>query len=407
MKKPAKTKELRLEDILFNCRDLLRGKASVADKRDLMLTLVFLRFIGEKFTVLREEIKKTLEEIGATGEFYNKQLDFPPRYEEKGGDYAKPELYRAVKKDEIAEKGYSLVPSRYIEFVDRDTELDYKTALKTDKEKFKALGITFEEKAFYDILVAVRDDNKFEYADEKCLDLAKKIKALIDNSTIYADWINNKKLRARLNVEIVNLLYVNGYPPEWHDKVYDRVMEQVDNFKRHAPEDEPLASEGVEVTDNVHHAMQAIVYPDEEISENLRFVSFLPLYTLKAACGYFMSGEAVEREGWIKAEGIGKLDNTMVVVRAVGDSMEPKIHDGDLCVMRSLGAVDYNNRIVLVQRNDQMSDPDGGGAYLLKKYVKKGEGAILRSLNPEKRDIEIEDEPDVTAVAYLHKVLYR
>ena len=49
----------------------------------------------------------------------------------KSGEYAKPELYRAVKKDEIAAKGYSLVPSRYIEFVDRDTELDYKAALKT------------------------------------------------------------------------------------------------------------------------------------------------------------------------------------------------------------------------------------------------------------------------------------
>ena len=72
MKKPAKTKELRLEDILFNCRDLLRGKASVADKRDLMLTLVFLRFIGEKFNVRREEIKKELEGIGAKGAFYDK-----------------------------------------------------------------------------------------------------------------------------------------------------------------------------------------------------------------------------------------------------------------------------------------------------------------------------------------------
>ena len=60
MKKPPKSKELRLEDILFNCRDLLRGKASVADKRDLMLTLVFLRFIGEKFTLRREEIREEL-----------------------------------------------------------------------------------------------------------------------------------------------------------------------------------------------------------------------------------------------------------------------------------------------------------------------------------------------------------
>ena len=42
---------------------------------------------------------------------------------------------------------------------------------------------------------------------------------------------------------------------------------------------------------------------------------------------------------------------------------------------------------------------------MLKKYIKKGEGAILRSLNPEKRDIEIKNEPDVTVVAYFGKVL--
>ena len=47
MAKKAKVeKELRLEDILFNCRDQLRGKASMADKRDLLLTLVFLRFMA-------------------------------------------------------------------------------------------------------------------------------------------------------------------------------------------------------------------------------------------------------------------------------------------------------------------------------------------------------------------------
>ena len=55
-KKAAKEKELKLEDILFNCRDQLRGKASMADKRDLLLTLVFLRFVGEKFTNQRRAI---------------------------------------------------------------------------------------------------------------------------------------------------------------------------------------------------------------------------------------------------------------------------------------------------------------------------------------------------------------
>ena len=35
-------KEERLEDILFNCRNILRGRAPMVDKRDLLLTLVFL-----------------------------------------------------------------------------------------------------------------------------------------------------------------------------------------------------------------------------------------------------------------------------------------------------------------------------------------------------------------------------
>ena len=53
----------------------------------------------------------------------------------KSGKYEKSELYYSAKLKEIAEKNYSLVPSRYIEFVDRDTELDYKTALKESGSK--------------------------------------------------------------------------------------------------------------------------------------------------------------------------------------------------------------------------------------------------------------------------------
>lgn len=53
-KKKATKKEensLNLETILFNCRDYLRGSASLNDKRDVILTLVFLRFIGEKMQI--------------------------------------------------------------------------------------------------------------------------------------------------------------------------------------------------------------------------------------------------------------------------------------------------------------------------------------------------------------------
>ena len=39
--------------------------------------------------------------------------------------YAAPELYRSVSLKEIADNDFSLVPSRYIEFVDRDKDIDY------------------------------------------------------------------------------------------------------------------------------------------------------------------------------------------------------------------------------------------------------------------------------------------
>lgn len=46
-----------------------------------------------------------------------------------GASFAYPELYRSVGIDELAQNNYSLVPSRYIEFVDRDTNIDYDKVL--------------------------------------------------------------------------------------------------------------------------------------------------------------------------------------------------------------------------------------------------------------------------------------
>ena len=105
--------------------------------------------------------------------------------------------------------------------------------LQADKVEFKRLGISFQEKAFYDILIEVRDnaDPPFEYPDEKCIELAKKIKVLVDDSSLYADWLNNSKVRDRLANQLTKLFWKNGYPPEWDNVVFDKVLEQVENFK--------------------------------------------------------------------------------------------------------------------------------------------------------------------------------
>ena len=82
----------------------------------------------------KKYVKFSEEQIAKVCEIYNnwqttKQIN----------TYESPELYYAAHLDEIEKKGYSLVPSRYIEFVDRDTEIDYKKALTEMSKKFDAL----------------------------------------------------------------------------------------------------------------------------------------------------------------------------------------------------------------------------------------------------------------------------
>ena len=106
--------------------------------------------------------------------------------------------------------------------------------LQDDKSSFEKLGISYEEKAFFDILVKVRDDHGFPYEDEKCLLLAKKIKKLVDDKAQFADWSTRDDIKSQLNMDLTILLYQNGYPPEWDEEVFEKVMEQAENFKKYS-----------------------------------------------------------------------------------------------------------------------------------------------------------------------------
>ena len=68
MAKAKKVEEkINLDSILFKCRDILRAarnSGSFFEKRDMMLTLVFLRFIGEKFEDGVAKLRQDLIEQG-------------------------------------------------------------------------------------------------------------------------------------------------------------------------------------------------------------------------------------------------------------------------------------------------------------------------------------------------------
>ena len=79
------TKEETLETILFSCRNSLRGRAAMTDKRDLLLTLVFLKFIGYRFTEQQEKIRQELKAKGIDDEgFIEMQLKRANQYQKDG-----------------------------------------------------------------------------------------------------------------------------------------------------------------------------------------------------------------------------------------------------------------------------------------------------------------------------------
>lgn len=122
--------------------------------------------------------------------------------------------------------------------------LDILSQMKESRESFRKIGLTFEEKAFYDILIALRDQYNFEYGtdknlggviiNDKCKILAKKIKEIIDTKSSFADWLNNQNVRNQLKLEIKICLVQSGYPPQYSPEVFSKVMEQVENFEENS-----------------------------------------------------------------------------------------------------------------------------------------------------------------------------
>ena len=75
----------------------------------------------------KKKVRLTTEQIQHAAEIYHQWQ----REGTVGIDYAVAELYRSVDISEIESKGWALTPSKYIEFIDHDLDIDY------EKEKIK------------------------------------------------------------------------------------------------------------------------------------------------------------------------------------------------------------------------------------------------------------------------------
>ena len=85
---------------------------------------------GKKKTVLTDS------QIAAVKKIYN---DWQSVETVDSSTYAVPELYRSVKIDEIGKKNYCLAPSKYIEFIDHDLDIDFNSEMARIQSEMRNL----------------------------------------------------------------------------------------------------------------------------------------------------------------------------------------------------------------------------------------------------------------------------
>lgn len=81
----------------------------------------------------KKKVRLTTEQIEKAAEIYHKWQSEGTN----GKKYEVPELYRSVGIAEIEEKGWALTPSKYIEFVDHDLDIDYKKEMSRIQAEMK------------------------------------------------------------------------------------------------------------------------------------------------------------------------------------------------------------------------------------------------------------------------------
>lgn len=105
----------------------------------------------------------------------------------------------------------------------------------------------------------------------------------------------------------------------------------------------------------------------ESVNEEDKYISFYPVYSIRAACGYFGHMEPTDHIGWMKVEGSGRRDRNKFIVQAVGHSMEPRINDGDYCLFQRYQGGSREGKIVLAEHHGH-ADSEYEGSYSIKVY---------------------------------------
>lgn len=201
---------------IFKLGDNTDGEIDIFDE-DYLAKLEVIKQPNTKLELLQQLLAKAIGELKKTNKV--KGVDFSKKMNalvEKYNDRDEQDLLRA---EVIGD------------FSDEIIKLYHE--LRDEMASFGEMGIDFEEKAFYDILLSLAHKYDFTYPEDKLLELSKEVKKLIDDKARYTDWNKRDDIKAELQFDLMILLDEWGYPPVDSKEVYKEIFEQAENFKKH------------------------------------------------------------------------------------------------------------------------------------------------------------------------------
>jgi len=176
-----------------------------------------IKLPNTKIKLLQQLLAKAIGEMKKVNQV--KGIDFSKKMEVLVANYndrSENDIFRSEVYEEMAEALTDMIMQVRDEFQSGDE-----------------LGIDFEEKAFYDILLELCQKYDFTYPEDKLIELAKSVKELVDSQAKFPDWSKRDDIKSALKVGLILLLDEFGYPPVQRDEVYKEIFEQAENFKKY------------------------------------------------------------------------------------------------------------------------------------------------------------------------------
>ena len=176
-----------------------------------------IKMPNTKIKLLQQLLAKAIGEIKKVNQV--KGVDFTKKMEALVANYndrSENDVLRSEVYDEMA-----------------DALTDMIMQVRDEFDSGDELGIDFEEKAFYDILLELCKKYDFTYPEEKLIELAKKVKELVDSQAKFPDWSKRDDIKSALKVGLILLLDEFGYPPVDKDEVYQEIFTQAENYKKY------------------------------------------------------------------------------------------------------------------------------------------------------------------------------